>query len=133
MHLRIPRELLSEFKGFAVCTLNNSRICFVCSYTYLIKSTVVLTAAVMLTLCYGTTNRFVWIRTICHFLFPKPFCPHYIVFPLISMEGTRKVRKIYVSSFSKYLFTFRDTIYLSGSDIFPGKCGLFTAHIVCVK
>ncbi len=48
--------LLSELKGFAICTLNNSRICFVGSYADLIEGAVVLTAAVMFTLCNGAAD-----------------------------------------------------------------------------
>ena len=52
-------ELFSELKGFAVCTLNHFGIHLVSSDIDFVECAVVLTVAVILTLCYGATDRFV--------------------------------------------------------------------------
>ena len=46
------------------------------SYRNFIKCAVILSTTMIFALCYGATDRFVWIRTISHFKIPEPFCPH---------------------------------------------------------
>ena len=84
-------KLFSELKGFTVCTLNHFRIHFVSSDIDFVKSTVVLTVAVVFALCYGTTDRFVGIRAICHFKFHNLSARPSITTPILfHLAGYRK-------------------------------------------
>ncbi len=62
-------KLFLRLKGFTICTFYYSRICLVGTNCYFVECTVVFTATMMFTLCYGASNGFVGSTAICHIQF----------------------------------------------------------------